>query len=821
MNTHSNPQIELAFSYVCHTNKHIFLTGKAGTGKTTFLHRIRSETIKRMAVVAPTGVAAINARGVTIHSLFQLPFGPLVPELIREDGKRRRFSSKKINLLKCLDLLIIDEISMVRADVLDAIDEVLRRYRDFSQPFGGVQLLMIGDLHQLPPVVKSEEWQLLQPYYDTAYFFGSLALQKTDAVVIELKHIYRQSDSKFINLLNRVRDNRIDSEALNTLNSRYRSDFNPTDEDGYITLSSHNHSARKINADKLTSISGKLYHFKATIEGEFPENSYPNELELEFKKDAQVMFVKNDLSEDKLYYNGKIGTISKIKDDDIYVRCPGEGEDITVTQVEWQNTRYSLDERSKKVEEEVIGTFTQYPLKLAWAITIHKSQGLTFDKLIIDAAASFAHGQVYVALSRCRTFEGIVLRSFINASSVLTDSVVRHYTEEAQQNEPTESNLRLAKHEFQQSLLRGLFDFKNLKNCFDRLRRAILENENSLQGNVQDELTALNLKAKEGVTSLAEKFMPQLEAYLQDSKLPVDNEELRGRLRGASAHFSKQLKGELLNRIKAMQILTDNKAVKKQVNARLDDLKKELIVKNACFESCLGRFDPQAFIHARNNAEIDFKKTQTSSLVSVKSPKDIAHPELYKLLTQWRAETADLRDIEHYAIAPTRTLIEIAEVLPTKAENLKRIHGIGKQRVENFGKDLIQIITQYSQENNIETDQLQFASGRGPKTPRASKGESQAITLKMFQDGKSRAEIAKERNLAVSTIESHLSHGIGMGQLDVFSLMNKEKAEAGLKYFEKAENQSLKEARDHLGESYSYGELHMILAHFNYCKEKG
>ena len=465
----------MAFNYVCYTNKNIYLTGKAGTGKTTFLHRVCKEVPKRIAVVAPTGVAAINAKGMTIHSLFQLPFGPLPPDQVRSEIRKRAFSNKKKALLKGIDLLIIDEISMVRVDVLDAIDAVLRRFRNFRLPFGGVQLLMIGDLHQLPPVIKDRDWDLLRNHYKTPYFFGSLALEKTGIVSIELKHIYRQSDNHFIDLLNKVRNNKMDAQVLQQLNTRYQPDFQAKDGDGYITLSSHNSTAQAINHEKLTQTPGELYRFKATIEDTFPEHAYPTEATLEFKVGAQVMFIKNDNYPDRRFYNGKIGRIIKIGDREIHVKCPNDEEEIVVTRHEWENRKYEINPDTKEIEEKIIGTFTQYPLKLAWAITIHKSQGLTFEKVIIDAQSAFAHGQVYVALSRCKSFEGIVLRSEIMSKSVKTDTAIRQYSEEAQQNEPTQAELKEAKRLYQQDCIKELFDVSEIAYRFEQLRRAILE----------------------------------------------------------------------------------------------------------------------------------------------------------------------------------------------------------------------------------------------------------------------------------------------------------------------------------------------------------
>lgn len=816
MNTSDNPQIELAFNYVCYTNKHIFLTGKAGTGKTTFLQRIRREANKRLAVVAPTGVAAINARGVTIHSLFQLPFGPIVPGQASEEMKKRRFSAKKIKLIKSLDLLVIDEISMVRADVLDAIDTVLRRYRNRFQLFGGVQLLMIGDLHQLPPVVKPQEWELLRPHYDTAYFFGSQALKQTDAVTIELQHIYRQSDHTFIDLLNQVRSNKMTDEVLEKLNSRYQDNFQPTDEEGYITLTSHNNSAQKINAEKLKVLDGKSYNFKAAIKDNFPAHAYPTKVELQFKVGAQVMFVKNDISPDKLFYNGKIGRITKIDFDEIYVRCPGEDHDITVLRVEWKNMKYSINEKTKEVTEETLGTFTQHPLKLAWAITIHKSQGLTFEKVIIDAEAAFAHGQVYVALSRCKSFEGIVLRSKIATTSVKTDTVVQNYTETAQQNQPSLAQLKQAKKEYQQELITDLFNFKQLRNSFDQFRRAILENESALQGSMEAESAILLKLAREQVLPFGPRFTRQLQTYFEQDEMPEYNEALMERLQKACDYFLPKIQDELLAGINAMQILTDNKAIEKKVINRLDELKKELMIKKAGFTVVRKSFSTTAYIKAKLNADLDFQKstsTKSKSTTTKKTPKDIAHPELYNILSRWRAAQADDEEVQRYQILSTKSLLEIAEVRPTSSANLNRIHGLGKVRIEKYGAAILHMVNEYSVTHQLETDQLQLATGKKTKEPKPKKPETKSVSLALFQSGKSIEEIAKERGLVTSTIESHLAHYVATGEVEVSRFLDQKKLDTLIAYFEKAESHSFTEAFKQLGGGYSYGDLRMALSY--------
>ena len=430
----TNKQLELAFDFVQYTGKNIFLTGKAGTGKTTFLKNLKEKSPKRMIVVAPTGVAAINAGGVTIHSFFQLSFAPQIG-IESEQVRQMRFNKEKINIIRSLDLLVIDEISMVRADILDAVDRVMRRFKNGKKPFGGTQVLMIGDLQQLAPVVKSEEWNLLKREYETVYFFSSKVLKETSFVSIELQHVFRQQDDNFISLLNKVRDNQLDENSVEVLNRRFLPKFNPDDKDGYITLCTHNIQAERINESKLRSIKSASNVFSATIEGKFPEYSYPTSSELKLKAGAQVMFVKNDPSPEKQFYNGKIGIITNIDEETVFVKCPDEDGEIAVTPLLWENVKYSIDKKTSEIKEEVEGSFVQIPLKLAWAITIHKSQGLTFERAIIDAEASFAHGQVYVALSRCKSLEGLVLSTPISGKSIINDRKVSGFIQQVEENQ--------------------------------------------------------------------------------------------------------------------------------------------------------------------------------------------------------------------------------------------------------------------------------------------------------------------------------------------------------------------------------------------------
>lgn len=469
-----NKELRNAWEFAEHTGISIFLTGKAGTGKTTFLKALKEHSSKRIIVVAPTGVAAINAGGVTIHSFFQLPLSPYVPGTTFKD--RYDFGKEKRRIIRTLDMLVIDEISMVRSDLLDAIDNVLRRYRDPTLPFGGVQLLMIGDLHQLTPVVTPRDGELLRPYYDTPYFFGSHALQQTSYVTIQLTHVYRQQDQAFIDILNHVRDGVPTAEDLARLNARCKPMFIPKAEEGYIRLTTHNRMADSYNDNELHKLSGKRYVFKAEIEKEFPESSYPADVNLELKQGAQVMFIKNDPSPSHLYYNGRIGHVVGFEDGKVVVKCPGDDYTISVEPAEWENTRYAINEETKVIEPQVLGVFRQYPLRLAWAITIHKSQGLTFEHAIIDASASFASGQVYVALSRCKSLEGLVLASQIKPRNIIGDVRVNDYIAR-QQSEAEKSieALPALKEEYYRTQLYDLFNFMTLFAAEQQLHRLLLE----------------------------------------------------------------------------------------------------------------------------------------------------------------------------------------------------------------------------------------------------------------------------------------------------------------------------------------------------------
>lgn len=805
----TNPELELAFDYVSQTNRHLYLTGKAGTGKTTFLHRIKQEVPKRMAVVAPTGVAAINAKGITIHSLFQLPFGVLLPGMATTNS--RQFSSKKIDLIRGLDLLVIDEISMVRADVLDGIDEVLRRIRHNEAPFGGLQLLMIGDLHQLPPVVKDSDWTQMREHYSTAYFFGSKALRNARPATIQLKHIYRQQDEVFIGLLNKVRNNQMDRSVFETLNQRYLPDFHPADDDGYITLTSHNNAARKINEEKLRKQPGKTFKFKAEVTGTFPDSMFPNSERLEFKVGAQVMFNKNDTL-NHLYFNGKIGRITRVSGEEITVVCPGDKESILVEPVEWENRKIELNPETKAVEEHIIGSYTQHPLKLAWAITIHKSQGLTFDKVVIDAADAFAHGQVYVALSRCKTFEGIVLRSRIGDRSVRTDAVVNDYSTAARNNQPTEEDLLADKRRFQLDCLRELFSGKNLRAAAGRLNRALLENERYLSGGATVEYTPVNGDLVRKVLNVGQQFVAHINKFGHDAELPENNQALHVRLSQAANYFLKELNA-VTNVVSGLDIISDNAKIQHDTRQRLFELRRELYVTDKLFRVIKDGYKPLTFVRVRADATLDFDKVNKSGKPKpVKTPKDLIYPGLYHKLIKWRQQTAEEQQTTPAKVVPTKTILEIDKVLPTVKKSLLRVAGFGVTRYDKVGEQMLEIINGYLRGKDIATDKLEFANGK------QAKEDTKLITLQLYQQGKSVAQVAKERNVKETTIHTHLAHWIGLGDVPASDLLDEPTLDLLVTHCQNNLEQGLGEAYAHFEGKYEYGQLRIARAHADYLR---
>ncbi len=567
-----NNELKTAWEFVEKTGKSVFLTGKAGTGKTTFLKDVVENSRKRVVVVAPTGIAAINAGGATMHSFFQLPLHPWVPGMKFES--KFAFSKEKRSIIKTIDLLIIDEISMVRADLLDAVDAVLRRFRNHGKPFGGVQLLMIGDLQQLSPVLTEEDMQLLSQYYPTPYFFSSRALGQIDYVTIELKEVYRQQDRDFISILNSVRSGRPTQDAINTLNTRHMPSFTPAPEDGYIRLTTHNRTADSYNEQQLACLNEEVHAFDATVEGNFPELSYPTDERLELKVGAQVMFIRNDPSAEKRFFNGKIGIITDFYEEFIIVRCPGDDEPIAVEPIEWENCKYVINEQTQEIDTEVQGIFRQYPLRLAWAITIHKSQGLTFDKAIIDAAFAFATGQVYVALSRCRTLEGMVLSSPIRQDAVITDHRIDDYIDRQEAATARSiSRLKEIKQEYHKELIVRLFDFNGLAAVQKKMLGISTEFPSGT-------VVGLAQKHNDILNSLNSRVVPVSKKWqmliMQKPYSEVSSPEFSERIRKGCGYFMYELDGiygEFLE--KTRNLKAENKELVKRYSSTWNDLSTE------------------------------------------------------------------------------------------------------------------------------------------------------------------------------------------------------------------------------------------------------
>ena len=652
----TNQQFDLAFNLLQNTGTNLFLTGKAGTGKTTFLKRLKEVSPKRMIVVAPTGVAAINAGGVTIHSFFQLPFGPYIPSSPEYRGGKTDFKNQfrkdKINIIRSMDLLVIDEVSMVRADLLDAISDVLRRYKDHSKPFGGVQLLLIGDLQQLAPVAKDDEWNLLKEHYPSTFFFDSKALSESNYFCIELTHVYRQSDTNFINLLNNIRENRFDDETLQRLNQRYIPNFRPDEQSGYITLTTHNYQAQQINNRKLAELPGQPYTFSAEINNDFPEYSYP--------------------TDDKLI-------------------------------LKWNNVKYTIDPETKEITETITGTFSQYPLKTAWAITIHKSQGLTFEHAIIDASAAFSHGQVYVALSRCKTLEGLVLSSQITRNAMINDYRIQEFTSSVDSRQPREEQMQAAQQLYFTELICELFDFNNLQQRIQYAAFVVYGNLQKLYPELSVQYSNTRDAFRSTVTDVGERFIQQLKRLITGNTDYLKDETIQERVRKGVAYFLEQIDRLCTPLQEASNVEIDNKETRKTIKNALDKWNEDLRIKLSALQGCQDGFTISGYLSAKAKASIEQPSAPTTRKRSEKSSEsakleistDIKHPELYANLKHWRYEVATEKGLPTYTILQQKALIGVANTLPASGRDLLKIPGIGKKIVENYGAKLLEIVDEY------------------------------------------------------------------------------------------------------------------------------
>ena len=710
-----NPQLDLAWKFLEQTGANIFLTGRAGTGKTTFLRELRQRSPKRMIVVAPTGVAAINAGGVTVHSFFQLPFGPYIPAMQQGEGGRLKmnFNREKIAIIRSLDLLVIDEISMVRADMLDAVNDVLQRYRDRSKPFGGVQLLMIGDLQQLAPVVKPQEWELIRDHYASPYFFDSRTLRSTTYITLELRHIYRQSDGGFIDILNRVRDNAVDPDTLAKLNSRYIAGFEPDDEAGYITLTSHNDTARAINERKLRSLDAPSFTFSCQVEGNFPEYLYPNDSELTLKKGAQVMFVKNDVSGQHRYFNGKIGRVTAIGESMIEVTLDDAAEPVDVGIDEWTNVKYTIDPQTQEITEAVEGVFRQFPLKPAWAITIHKSQGLTFERAIIDAAESFSHGQVYVALSRCRSFEGLVLRTPLQGRSIIDDATIRAFNKNLEENQPDETVLSAQRRQYYRSLLFDMFDFVPLRIRLLVVRKVLGEHLSGLYPKLTEAWNDMLDRFAAEIVAVSERFQTQLDDILASAPDAERNPRLTERITKAQAYFLARCRELVEPIVEQSDVVVDNKEVKKQLTGALKKLREILAVKLAVLGmDNSGGFTIHNYLDTRAKATLDepkakpakgAKSSKREKTVAEEHSGDVENAGLFALLRVWRRETAAREHVPAYVVMHQAALLAVCRALPRNERELSGIKGIGKVFVAKYGEEVLAIVRDWVATENINS----------------------------------------------------------------------------------------------------------------------
>jgi hypothetical protein len=809
----TNKYFSLAADLVNYTSKSIFLTGKAGTGKTTFLKYIKQNCSKQLAVVAPTGVAAINAGGTTIHSFFQLPFSPFVPgpnsssELL---GKIKMTGDKR-KILQSLELLIIDEISMVRCDLLDSIDVVLRSFRSrYSEPFGGVQLLFIGDMHQLPPVAKEDQWSILSQAYETPYFFSSHVIQQSNPLYISFEKIYRQSDERFINLLNGVRNNQLDQKGMDLLNSLYQPDFRPGKDDGYIILSTHNHKTDKINEEELNRLDAPQLSFKATIEGEFYENSYPTDELLRIKVGAQVMFIKNDTEKIRRYYNGKIGTITKIEDDKISVQCKNEDNVIEVRKEKWENIRYTHDKNTQQIDEDVIGSFTQYPLRLAWAITIHKSQGLTFERAVIDAGAAFAPGQVYVALSRCTSLEGIALHSRINFGSLANDERIHHFSKTASSEKEIEEQLEEAKHNHQGILLKELFHFTSITKASEDLQKIVIDNASSFNAEANDWLNTLNERLA-AIQLVAEKFIPHLNLLLSEPGEPQKNEKLQARIIAASKYFEEQLKG-IEEMIKSSPAATDSRENAKNYNQQLFELFTIVTEKLFLFTNCINGFDGTNWYSNKKQFKVPDLKVNAYGGASSYRKSNVPNAELYQQLKELRDSICEKTGRPVYLVASSKTLEEICQYLPQNLHELGQINGFGKVKLKELGQKFLTIITNYTEQHNLSSS----IGGKEPKRERKGKKEQKADTkaesYRLYKEGKTVAEIASLRNLAAITIEGHLSNYVKTGEIQIHEFLSEEKLQKIVPAIEGYEGTVLQPLKEQLGNDISYGDIKLAMA---------
>lgn len=736
----------LAERYIQETGISVFLTGKAGTGKTTFLKHIVAGCSKRLAVVAPTGVAAVNAGGVTIHSFFQLPLCPYLPdvkELVTEyqmPEKNRSLRKDRVKILRTLELLIIDEISMVRADILDAIDATLKRYRKNDRPFGGVQLLMIGDVQQLPPVVTESEKPFMDQVYPSPFFFNSRAFRKLGYIVIELNKIHRQRDAEFTSMLNDIRTGSPSDQTLERLNRRLDPGFEPPSGEYWIRLTTHNHQADSINREKMDALKGKSMIFKAEIDGNYPESAYPAETELRLKKGAQVMFTRNDTSGNSMYFNGKIGTVTSL-DPEIIV-TDENGNEIIVNREKWDNVRYEINPETQEIQAVNDGSFTQYPLRAAWAITIHKSQGLTFDRVVIDAGKAFSFGQVYVALSRCRSLDGIVLTTPITRKCTFRNMEVsifeNGYTPE---NQAVES-LDNYRDSYLVDKICSAFSLGRIASLSLKLEKLWKGSLGSVYPKISARFTALvtgqdeDFSGVEAIASVGTRFQSQIrEIFADQSRCTEDRDAfVSERISKACAYFTVQLGYYAKSIAPTCLVEIENKETQKVFKNIAEELLKELIFRLSLYRATMADgFSVKLFSRVATECELEKtgtlkscvrriisasraaadkdggnagtdnangkKEVQESGMDADTSDIDTEYDEatekLLKVLKAWRKMKYEELHLPAFMIMHQKVLVQIAEEKPASREELMQINGFGKKQWDKYGEEILEIIEEY------------------------------------------------------------------------------------------------------------------------------
>ncbi len=745
----ANPA-ELAARFVNYTSRHIFLTGKAGTGKTTFLRNLIELTHKKVVVAAPTGIAAINAAGVTIHSLFQLPFGTYLPKSPAADGdhydqqyntpksivRHLNMTATKRKVLQDMELLIIDEVSMLRADLLDAIDMILRYVRrNNTASFGGVQVLFIGDLHQLPPVVKSTEWGMLAQFYKSVYFFDALALQSSPPVYIELEKIYRQADEVFINLLNSLRNNTVSPEDVALLEKYYKADFMPPLKDKYITLTTHNNKADALNKERLDELKAVSFLYRAKVENDFSEYAYPAENILELKVGAQVMFIKNDPTGEQRFFNGKIAVVTELQTDKIEVETEGVKQRIIVEKYTWKNIKYTTDKVSGEIQEDLAGTFTQYPLKLAWAITVHKSQGLTFDRAIIDIGNAFAPGQIYVALSRLRSLDGLVLTSLLSGSGIRQDQNVTFFSKNKQEQSILEEQIKAESEVFLKSYLLQCFDLNPLDNYVYEHVHSYTKDINKSAKQKHVKWAGQLLKDLSEVKVHATKFLNQIQRLYQ-----VRTEEgmltLLERTEAAENYFNPLILKFSKQIFERMELVKQDK----QVNAFLTEL---LEMEALFYEQVKKIRKATALLKATVKGE-EFTKTHVTALLS-------------------QAERA--------------AQMEKVFAMPNKLDFTEK-----------------------------------RKKARAASEEKGEKVDTKELSLDLFKEGKTIAEIASERKMAIGTIEGHLAHYVAKHEIDAVDILGSKKLDKILQAIKVLQSINMTPIRSHLGAKFTFGEIKIGIA---------